>query len=38
LPGRRLDLDTTLLRSLAAVAGARSFARAAALVGRTQPP
>ena len=28
MPGRRLDLDTTMLRS---------FARAAALVGRTQP-
>ena len=37
MPGRRLGLDTTLLRSFAAVAGARSFTRAAALVGRTQP-
>jgi DNA-binding transcriptional LysR family regulator len=35
--GRRLDLDTALLRSFAAVAGTRSFTRAAALVGRTQP-
>jgi DNA-binding transcriptional LysR family regulator len=37
VPTRRLDLDTALLRSFAAVAGTRSFTRAAALVGRTQP-
>jgi DNA-binding transcriptional LysR family regulator len=37
LPAGRLDLDTTLLRSFAAVAGTHSFTRAAALVGRTQP-
>lgn len=37
MPARRLDLDTALLRSFVAVAGTRSFTRAAALVGRTQP-